>query len=125
EQIEYAKSLRMLRTGWTPELRKQYFSWFIKAGTFKGGASLGGFMRLIKRDAVATLTEVEKKELQPILDAKPRTGPVIAAKERPFVKKWTVAELAPIVEKGLNKRDFDRGRTLFGEAKCFACHRFD
>src|SRR5439155_8024004 len=92
EQIEYAKSLRMLKTGWTPELRKQYFSWFLKAGTFKGGASLGGFMRLIKRDAVATLTEAEKKELQPILDAKPRTGPVIAAKERPFVKKWTVAE---------------------------------
>ena len=22
-------------------------------------------------------------------------------------------------------RDFDRGRQLFGEAKCFACHRFD
>ena len=23
------------------------------------------------------------------------------------------------------KRDFDRGRKLFGEAQCFACHRFD
>jgi putative heme-binding domain-containing protein len=30
------------------------------------------------------------------------------------------------MEKGLKtKRDFDRGRTLFGEAQCFACHRFD
>jgi putative heme-binding domain-containing protein len=34
-------------------------------------------------------------------------------------------ELAPLVEKGLTKRDFDRGRKLFGEAQCFACHRFD
>src|SRR5262249_54193655 len=125
EQIDYAKSLRMLKTGWTPELRKQYFSWFLKAGTFKGGASFGGFMRLIKRDAVALLTDSEKKELQSILDAKPQTGPAVATKQRPFVKKWTVADLAPIVEKGLTKRDFDRGRSLFGEAKCFACHRYD
>ena len=34
-------------------------------------------------------------------------------------------ELAPIVETGLTKRDFDRGRRLFGEANCFACHHFD
>ena len=30
-----------------------------------------------------------------------------------------------MVEKGLTGRDFDRGRKLFGEASCFACHRFD
>jgi putative heme-binding domain-containing protein len=29
------------------------------------------------------------------------------------------------VEKGLKGRDFDRGRKLFGEANCFACHRYD
>src|SRR5207244_4281205 len=40
-------------------------------------------------------------------------------------KKWALDELAPAVEKGLAKRDFDRGRRLFGEAQCFACHRFD
>jgi putative heme-binding domain-containing protein len=31
----------------------------------------------------------------------------------------------PIVEKGLAKRDFDKGRNLFGEMKCFVCHRFN
>src|SRR5262249_8620239 len=46
-------------------------------------------------------------------------------KERPFVKKYTVDELVPVVEKGLTGRNFDRGRNLFGEAKCFACHRFN
>ena len=29
------------------------------------------------------------------------------------------------MERGLKQRDFDRGRRLFGEAQCFACHRFD
>jgi putative heme-binding domain-containing protein len=122
EQLEYGRALRVLRTGWTLEQRKEYFKWFLKAGSYKGGASLQGFLRLIKDDAVATLSETEKKELKSILDMKP-TGIDFTAK-RPFVKKWTLAELEPIVEKGLTKRNFDRGRTLFGEAKCFACHRF-
>ena len=30
-----------------------------------------------------------------------------------------------MVEKGLSQRNFDRGRSLFGAANCFACHRFD
>ncbi len=40
EQIEYARSLRMLKTGWTPELRQTYFSWFLKAASYKGGHEL-------------------------------------------------------------------------------------
>ena len=51
--------------------------------------------------------------------------PSAVAPPRPFVKKWTLDELVPLVEKGLKKRDFDRGRTLFAAANCFACHRFD
>jgi putative heme-binding domain-containing protein len=52
--------------------------------------------------------------------ATPPRGPA-----RQTVKQWKVDELVPIVEKGLTKRDFDRGRKLFGEANCFSCHRFD
>jgi putative heme-binding domain-containing protein len=125
EQMEYAKSLRVLKAGWTPELRKQYFEWFLRAANFKGGASLRGFFRIMKTDAVATLTDKEKQELKPILDAQPLPPTAIAGKSRPIIKKWKLEELAPIVERGLVKRDFDRGRRLFGEAQCFSCHRFD
>jgi putative heme-binding domain-containing protein len=79
----------------------------------------------MKSDAVATLTPKEKEELKPILEAAPSPRTKVASKSRPFVKKWKIDELAPVVEKGLTKRDFDRGRKLFGEANCFACHRFD
>jgi putative heme-binding domain-containing protein len=116
----------MLKTGWTAEQRKQYFSWFQKAAGFKGGASFTGFMRNIKDDAVATLSEKEKAELKPILEAEPETRPAtVAARARPFVKNWKLEDLAPLVDRGLRGRDFDRGRQLFGEAACFACHRFD
>jgi hypothetical protein len=52
-------------------------------------------------------------------------SPDVPLRQRPFVKKWTVQELIPLVENGLSGRDFQRGKQLFAEALCFKCHRFD
>jgi putative heme-binding domain-containing protein len=125
EQMAYALSLRMLKTGWTPAQRKEYFTWYQKAATYKGGLSFRETLNRMKQDAVATLTAREKEALKPLLEAKPAVPPPAVSKPRPFVKAWKLDELAPLVEKGLRQRDFDRGRRLFGEARCFACHRFD
>jgi putative heme-binding domain-containing protein len=126
EQIEYARALRALKVGWTPALRKAYFTWFHKAAQYKGGNSFRGFMANIQRDAVANLSDPEKAALKPIIDAKPTaTGTAAAVPDRPFVKSWTVDELVPLVEAGLKGCDFDRGRALFAAAKCFGCHRFN
>lgn len=124
EQIEYAKSLRMVKTGWTPEQRKAYFSWFVKAANYKGGSSFRNFVNNIKNEAVATLSPTEKTALKEILEAKPSTT-TTATKPRPFVKNWTTDELVALAEKKLNDRDFERGRSLFAQASCFACHRFN
>ena len=127
EQLEYARALRVLKTGWTMPLREEYFRWFLKAANFKGGASLAGFMRDIRNDAILTLTEEEKSTLKPILEAKPeRKSPQELLAGRQIVKEWTVNELVPIVERGLKGgRNFERGRKLFGEVGCASCHRFD
>src|SRR5262249_47565180 len=126
EQMEYARSLRVLKHGWTLAHRNEYFSWLLKAANYKGGSSFRGFLRIMKDDAVATLTEQEKAELKPILEAKPVAVTATVNKTRPLVKNWKLDELVPLVEKGLTKkRDFDRGRRLFGEANCFSCHRYD
>lgn len=124
EQLDLVKSLRMLKTGWTPELRKEYFSWFLKAANYKGGHSFAGFVRNIKNEAVALLSEDEKVALRPILDAKvsPKSVPVFPP--RSLVKQYKMDDVLPILDKGLSKRDFDRGRRLFAEAQCFNCHRF-
>jgi putative heme-binding domain-containing protein len=125
EQIDYARCLRVLKVGWAPALREQYFRWFLKAAAFKGGPSIEGYLANIRRDAVDSLTDAEKTALKPVLDLKPKDVAAVPVKPRPFVKKWTVEELAPVVEKGLTKRSYDRGRQLFGEAKCYACHRYN
>lgn len=128
EQMDYARALRVLRTGWTPELRREQFGWFVKAAAFKGGASLAGFLRDMKNDALATLTEGEKLALRDVIEAKPVVkNPMEVLAQRQHVKDWTTAELAPLVEAGLRAggRDFERGRRLFGEVACSACHRYD
>jgi putative heme-binding domain-containing protein len=127
EQIDYARTLRVLKTGWTPQLREEYFRWFLTAANFKGGSSLAGFMRDMKNDAVATLTDEEKIALQPILEAEPeRKTPLQALANRSFVKQWSATELFPAIQDGLNSgRSFEKGRRLYGEAGCASCHRFD
>ena len=124
EQMDYVMALRRVKTGWTPELRKQYFSWFTGAGRFRGGSSLGGFLRNMKGEAMATLSPEEISDLKPILDAKPETKPGPAVAARPFVKNWTLDELSAGIDENLKGRDFDKGRNLFAAASCFNCHRY-
>ena len=126
EQIDYARALRMLKAGWTPELRRAQFEWFVKAMNYRGGNSFGLFVQNIKTDAIATLTEAEKTALQPIIDKQPeQSAPILAVKPRPFVKEWQFEEIASLAQSGLTGRSFERGRQMFAAANCFACHRYD
>ena len=126
EQIAMAKTIRHLKGGWTPELQERFFKWFTRAANYKGGASFGQFMKEIKKDAVKNLSKKRAKALAPILNAKPKkSDPVFAAKPRELVKNWTMADLKPLLASGLEGgRDFKNGRNVFGQASCFACHRF-
>src|SRR5579862_3339284 len=126
EQMEYALSLRNLKTGWTPEQRKTYFAWFLKAASYRGGHSFAGFVSNIKKEAVALLNNDDKTALKVILSASPKEeNPWASAKPRPFIKSWTFDDVMPLVDKGLAGRNFDKGRQLFGEGKCYTCHRFN
>ncbi len=48
EQIEYARSLRMLTTGWTTATRIAYFEWFLKSANFRGGLSFSTFIEFTR-----------------------------------------------------------------------------
>jgi putative heme-binding domain-containing protein len=126
EQVDYAVDLRSLKTGWTMPLREQYFRWFQTAVNFRGGNTFASSLRTAKNNAVALLSDEEKTALKPILEAKvTQKSPREVLKARTFVKDYTVAELVPVVERGLKSgRNFERGHKIFGEAGCAACHRF-
>ncbi len=128
EQVQYARSIRFLKAGWTPELRTAYFEWFLKAANYKGGASFEKFVQFIRTDAVASLTESETESLAELLAKKPEKisalenlGAIFAGRE---AHKWTLDELSTAARSGLQQRDFGNGRKMFAAAGCFACHRF-
>ncbi len=129
EQMEYARSLRMLKAGWTKELRTQQLEWFLKAANYKGGASFDKFIEFIRNDSLATFTEAEKTDLAALIAKKPERKSAIENLGAMFVGRtptnWTLEELSKAASTGLKNRSFDNGRKMFGAAACFTCHRFD
>ncbi len=126
EQIDYAVALRTLKSGWTPPLREAYFRWFADAESYRGGNTLASSLRTAKNQAIETLSGEEKQALAAVLQAKgERKTPRELLEARPAIRNWTVEELMPVVEKGLQGgRDFARGRQAYHAVACSVCHRF-
>ena len=127
-QMEYARSLRFLRTGWTPELRTQQLEWFLTAANYRGGASFAKFIEFIKNDSLATFTDAEKAKHAKLIAKKPETKSAIENLGAIFAGRtptmWTLDELSKAAETGMQQRNFETGRKMFSAAACFACHRF-
>ena len=124
-QIDLVRSLRFLETGWTLETRRKLFEWFTRAAAYKGANNFAIFMTELKADALARLPDEDRTALKDVIDAPvPHQVTPLSAVPRPIVKKWTTAELRPLIESKLNERDFDRGRAMFAAANCYGCHRF-
>ena len=125
EQIAYAFSLRNVREGWRLEDRRAYFDWLNDARGFYGGHSFNGFLKNIKKDALAALDDGARKALgDSIADRAPRESFAQLPEPDGPGKAWTLDELLGLVEKGLEKRSFAEGKKMFSAARCFQCHRF-
>ena len=126
--MEYARSLRFLKTGWTPALRQAQLNWFLQAANYRGGSSFTQFIQFIRNDSLATFTDAEKQQHAALIAQKPvikspieNAGAMFAGRTP---KAWTLAELDAAVGTGLKDRNFDTGRKAFAAAACFTCHRF-
>lgn len=127
-QIEYARSLRFLKTGWTKELRTAQLEWFLKAANYRGGASFSKFIEFIRTDSLETFTEAEKTELAELIARKPEKKSAIENVGAMFagrtVTPWTLDELSGATKTELKARNFETGQKVFAAAACFTCHRF-
>jgi putative heme-binding domain-containing protein len=124
EQMSYAVSLRLVADGWPNGAKETFFRWFLLEKFHKAG-HLAKFIADMRKDAVALLTDEEKVALKPILDAAPENRPEPPLASRLFVKNWDTDELLTDVEPLLRgKRDLGRGKALYRETGCAACHLF-
>src|SRR6185295_7467153 len=147
EQLVYALHLRNIKSGWTTELRKDYFNWFaqglgsakhpdfavqwfVDAGIrFSNGASFGNFMNKMHAEAKNMLDAGTQQELAEVLnaytarDAKKVKKPKTPAVARKLVKEWTLADLTSVLEPAARGKDFELGKEVYEAAKCLACHK--
>jgi putative heme-binding domain-containing protein len=125
EQIDLARSLRFLNVGWTSDTRRQFFEWMNRSTGYKGGNNFATFMKEIKQEAIAHVPQEELAELDSVINAPaPTVDKQLSREPRPFVKNWTMNEVAPLLETKLTSRNFEHGRAMFATARCFDCHRF-
>ena len=124
EQMQLALWLRTVKDGWRPEDHKRYFAYFNKAAGHRGGHSLQGFLGNIRSEAIARLSDEEKEQLKETLAVTPDPAKVSIIEPRDVVRKWTMAELLPLVQTKRTGRNFENGRRMFAQGACFKCHRF-
>lgn len=127
QQIAYAYALRHATVGWTPQLRREYFGWFVRTRPWKGGYQLSQALERIREEALFNVvTDAGERDSLAQLSAFPadpenRDGAVAKGPGRAY----TVAEAVKLVEGNLKDRDFNNGATMFRAASCAVCHRID
>ena len=123
-QIHYAMTLRNAKDGWNRDPHRQYFEWFNEIQSARGGMSFGGFIENIKKAALERVPERVKQQLASVI-APPKQATDAASTEpqRPFVKKWTVDELADAVVNTARRPNFEQGKEVFAAGQCYKCHR--
>ncbi|WP_246146370.1 c-type cytochrome [Rubripirellula lacrimiformis] len=121
-QIHYAMALRDTKNGWTPELHRQYFTWFSDIQSARGGMSFGGFIDNIKKAALQRVPQDVQDQLASVINP-PQKADDAVTKARPFVHKWTVDDLLDVTTAEDHVANFERGKEVFAAAQCYKCHR--
>ncbi|HVV99812.1 MAG TPA: c-type cytochrome [Planctomycetaceae bacterium] len=124
EQTQTAFTLRNLKKGWTPALRKIYFGWFEKAHTWSGGNSYQKFLTNIENDAFDNSTDNDRLAIEAMGLRKPYVPPPLPKPQGPG-RTYTLDEVLALANgKMMKGRNFKNGKTAFAAARCVVCHRF-
>ena len=146
EALHYQATLRLATNGWDMGLRQRYFAWFHRRPALArleaeprwfgdvgqrpaNGASMDGFLKTMRQQALARVPDDEKGPLAPWVTGAAVTNGAAAAAvattaggpghARAFVKHWTTPDVAGLLGTG----DVLRGKGIWREAQCAACHR--
>ena len=120
-RIGLAIYLARAEHGWTPELRKQFFGFLDILGQAEGGHSLKGFVRNIRKEALAAAPASERAALEEIAPATSRkpAAPLPVA-DGPG-RLWTHADAMKAWEKAQAEFYGDR-QVMASAAGCGSCN---
>jgi len=124
QQIALAWSLRNLKSNWSLGERVRFFRWMnLNAIGWSGGLSFTKYLDHLREDAIATLSEDERAKLGGLMDKPSTSADATAVTPRALVEAWSVDRLLATATRARSGRDFERGKRIYREARCFECHR--
>ena len=122
ERMQHLFVLRNAKTGWNEQRRRDYFAALASTNDFIGGAGMKDFLKKIRAEAIAGLTDQERRSLAELLDKPQQTQLVPKPTDRKFIQEWTVKNILDSNDKSA-PRDLVRGKRIFNESQCVNCHR--
>lgn len=128
QQTWYANVLSQAKNGWTTPMQEQYFQWFYKAFSYKGGVSFVGFIDNIRKKALGNVSKdrfayfnnVSGDSIVRISGTDLATGSV---QPKGPGRDWQVKDALSVVDSGLTNRSFERGKAMFVASFCQSCHQ--
>ncbi|RCR68235.1 c-type cytochrome [Larkinella punicea] len=126
QQTYYAVMLSRQETGWTPELRNKYFTWFGNAFKYQGGRSYVGFIDRARKLALAHVPkdQFEKYNKMSGADLLTTNGNDLAMGYAPKGpgRRWQLDDAVAAVGTELTGRNFEEGKKIYGAVLCSRCH---
>ncbi|MGV3557873.1 c-type cytochrome [Larkinella arboricola] len=126
QQTYYAVMLSRQETGWTPELRTKYFTWFGNAFKYQGGRSYVGFIDRARKLALAHVPkdQFEKYNKLSGSDLLTTSGNDLAMGYAPKGpgRRWQLDDAVAAVGNDLSGRNFEQGKKIYGAILCSRCH---
>jgi putative heme-binding domain-containing protein len=141
EQIHLLTQLRCAESGWTPALRREFFRWldrveaggaispklrrwFEEAGlAYAPTKDVAGVLAAIRNEAVAQLSETERRELAGAITPHTVTAPQSASLGRK-PSLWRMEDFETLLRETRTGSAVERGRAAFDQGQCRTCHRF-
>ena len=124
DRMHYLYLLRNQKEGWTEESRRIWFEALRDLErTAIGGAGMPDFLKQIRTEATATLSDTERSQLGELLKPGNETVESQLTIARPVVREWTIADLDGLLAVPAGERDLENGRQLFEAVLCSRCHK--
>lgn len=124
DQLHAAHALLRFDGTWTIEERTAFLRWLRRAKSYSGGHLYPTVLQSMEDDFLKDLSDDERAALAPALaeQALPAQE-VTSTPARPFVRRWTLADVEPHLSRADAGRDRESGRRALAAANCLKCHR--
>jgi putative heme-binding domain-containing protein len=126
QQTFYAFVLSGAKTGWTPQLRDQYFKWYAKAFSYQGGRSYIGFIDKARQLALKNVPKERLDYYNKLSGAELLNGSgndlVKLYSPKGPGRSWKLENAVVVVQDSLANSDFERGKMIYSAVLCNRCH---